>query len=94
MKPQRVKQMPITKTEVTTCVCDRCGHESDNKDDKGRDPHEYGALTLTAKGTDAAMSFQGDWGGINLSFDLWLCMECRKSFQAWLSMGKDKRESQ
>jgi hypothetical protein len=68
----------------TIYECDRCGHETEHKDD--RRSYEAGSAAVSIKSQFSGMALGGDWGGTSWNKDAWLCLDCKKSLKEWWSL--------
>lgn len=71
------------RTQPDIYVCDRCGHETTDRGDlRGS---VKGSLSIKWGGSKGGVSYAGDWGGVNLKGDAWLCMTCTDDFLAFMN---------
>lgn len=66
--------MGVTRREITTYKCNRCGFESEDEYARGGSTH--------FKGVRSAKAWNGDTGGTEVQ--IWLCGTCSIEFDAFL----------
>ena len=67
----------VTK-QVFECTCDRCGQEGDTENERGA--QEFGGMTIDYKGHISGRTWQGDAAGVVYKKQVWICLDCTKSF--------------